>query len=175
VSVLRRLLIAPLLAALLLAPDAAAAERCSGADSRPSTARLSTVERATLCLLNRERTTRGRMALRSNRQLHDAAVRHSRDMAQRDYFGHNTLGGRDWDDRIRRAGYSFTVVGENIAWGAGRNSTPRAIVRAWMRSTKHRANILGREFRDIGVGIARGAPAAGVSNAAVYTTDFGAR
>jgi uncharacterized protein YkwD len=173
--VLRRLLIAPLLSALLLAPDAAAAERCSGADSRPSSARLATVERATLCLLNRARTSRGRVALRPNRQLHDAAVRHSRDMALRDYFGHDTLGGRGWAERIRRAGYSWSVVGENIAWASGRRSTPRSIVRAWMRSAKHRANILGRDFREIGVGIARGAPVAGVSNGAVYTTDFGAR
>lgn len=48
-------------------------------------------------------------------------------------------------------------------------------MRAWMRSPGHRANILSRTFREVGVGIAIGAPttAGGVLDAGTYTTDFG--
>jgi uncharacterized protein YkwD len=172
--VLRRLIALALLGSLLTAaPSAHAATRCAGADSKPSATPLSTVERATLCLLNDERSRRGLPALDSNRRLHSAAVAHSRDMARRDYFAHNTLGGSDWGTRIRRYGYSGGLIGENIAWGAGSLSTPRSIVRAWMRSSGHRANILRRRFDEVGIGIARGAPVPRVRDAAVYTADFG--
>ena len=81
-------------------------------------------------------------------------------------------------DRIRRAGYlrgaRSWAVGENIAWGSGRLSTPRAIGRAWMNSPGHRANILRAEFAEVGVGVAYDAPiAASKLRSAVYTTDFG--
>ena len=81
--------------------------------------------------------------------------------------------------RIRSAHYlqgaRGWTVGENIAWGSLDWATPRAIMRSWMNSPPHRANILNRSFRDIGIGVARGAPVSGVSNAATYVTDFGAR
>jgi uncharacterized protein YkwD len=80
-------------------------------------------------------------------------------------------------DRIRRSGYlrgarSWTV-GENIAWGSGSRSSVRAIVNAWMNSSGHRANILSRSFRAVGIGIAYRTPAN--TGGATYTTDFGRR
>ena len=51
--------------------------------------------------------------------------------------------------------------GENIAWGSGSRSTPRSIVRAWMASDGHWANILSAAFRDIGIGVSPGAPVVG--------------
>jgi len=53
--------------------------------------------------------------------------------------------------------------------------TPESIVDARMNSPGHRANILSAQFREIGVGFARGAPANASANAAIYTTDFGLR
>jgi uncharacterized protein YkwD len=44
-----------------------------------------------------------------------------------------------------------------------------------MHSPGHRANILSSRFREIGIGISRGAPVRGMGNAATYATDFGAR
>ena len=41
-------------------------------------------------------------------------------------------------------------VGENLAWGSGTLATPRAMVRAWMQSADHRANLLDRHFADVG-------------------------
>jgi uncharacterized protein YkwD len=98
-------------------------------------------------------------------------------MASKRYFSHNSLNGSSFVDRIRRTGYLRGArswnVGENIAWGSGRLSTPRAIARAWMNSPGHRANILSRSFRSIGIGIASGTPSGG--GGATYTTDFGRR
>ena len=81
-------------------------------------------------------------------------------------------------DRIRAAGYlkaraSFTV-GENIGWGSGTLSAPRALVKAWMASPPHRANILQGKFRELGVGLTLGAPAPGIPGTAITaTTNFG--
>jgi uncharacterized protein YkwD len=42
-----------------------------------------------------------------------------------------------------------------------------------MHSPPHRANVLSRHFRDIGIGIAPGTPQHGRHSGATYTTDFG--
>ena len=47
---------------------------------------------------------------------------------------------------------------ENIAWGSGDTATPEAIVDAWMHSSGHRANILSRDFHDLGIGSRQGQP-----------------
>jgi uncharacterized protein YkwD len=54
-------------------------------------------------------------------------------------------------------------------------STPRSIMRAWMHRTGHRANILNSRFREIGLGVHRGVPAATHMAGATFTTDFGFR
>lgn len=128
-----------------------------------------------LCLLNRVRARHGLAALRLNAKLSRAARRHSRDMVRHRYFAHNSRNGRSPFDRMRATHYvprnASWWLGENIAWGSGSLSAPAAVVREWMRSPPHRANILSRRFRDIGIGIVVGAPVGGAG--ATYTTDFG--
>jgi uncharacterized protein YkwD len=67
------------------------------------------------------------------------------------------------------------LTGENIAWATGPSATPQAIVRLWMHSPPHRADILRPRFMQIGVGVAQGAPQKPHSTdaAATYATDFG--
>ena len=100
-------------------------------------------------------------------------------MNRRNYFDHTSRGGSSFVDRIKRAGYLRGArswsVGENLAWGSGSHATARSIVRAWMNSPGHRANILNGRFREIGIGITRGAPVPGVHNGATYATSFGSR
>ena len=62
-------------------------------------------------------------------------------------------------------------VGKNIGWGTGSFCSPRGMVRQWMRSPGHRANILNPRARDAGVGIALGTP--GGHGGATYTLDLG--
>jgi uncharacterized protein YkwD len=168
------------LASVLAMPSPAAAARCKQADARPGDASQRSLRIATRCLLNKKRREHGMQALRGNGRLHHAAGRHVADMAAHHYFSHTSISGASFIDRIRRTGYLRRVrswsVGENIAWGTGALSTPRSIVRAWMRSPGHRANILNRRFREIGVGISFGAPVRSSARpAATYTTDFGKR
>ena len=163
-----------LVLALTAAPSAPAATACAAADSSPHDATVDQLEHTILCLVNRERTSRGLSRLRSNEKLARAARRHSRDMSSRNFFSHDSPGGADLMDRARRAGYRGWTVGENIAWGSGSYSTPDEIMQGWMNSPGHRANILRRQFDSIGVGVAIGAPQpVGGLPAAIYTTDFG--
>jgi uncharacterized protein YkwD len=161
--------------ALVAAPASQAA--CSSAGASVKTASKRALVRATLCVLNAERAKHRLRPLRLNRKLAAAARGHSGAMASRHFFSHNSLNGASFLERIRRTGYLRGArswsVGENIAWGSGRLATPRAIGRAWMNSPGHRANILSRSFRAIGIGIAAGTPSG--SGGATYTTDFGRR
>jgi uncharacterized protein YkwD len=156
-----------------------AADGCANASAVPHTVSIAAVRNSTLCLLNIERERRGLRPLRQNRRLQRAAARHARDMDRRNYFDHDSRGGSTFVDRIKRARYlrgvRSWVVGENLAWGTSTLSTPRSIMRAWMKSPGHRSNILNAKFREIGIGISLGAPVAGLRNGATYATSFGAR
>ena len=177
---LRFFAVATLLTTVLLAAHAAApanAAACEAAGASISSVSGDHLERATLCLVNRERSSRGLRKLTVSKRLSLAAVRHSRDMARRNYFSHVSPRGSTFMTRIRKTGYlrgarSWSAA-ENIAWGSGSYGTPRSIVRAWMRSAGHRRNILGR-FRNIGLGIVRGTPSRGWDGA-TYTQTFGRR
>ncbi len=150
---------------------------CPAAAAAPSAENLAQLERTTLCLVNLERTQRGLRSLKANGRLAKAADGHSADMVRRNFFSHDAPGGSTMSTRIKAAGYlsgarSYTFA-ENIAWGTGSYGTPISIVRSWMNSAGHKANILNRSFNEIGVGIAYGAP--GQDGGATYTTNFGAR
>ncbi|MFC8827269.1 CAP domain-containing protein [Streptomyces sp. NPDC057137] len=117
-------------------------------------------------LVNSERSKAGCEPVSANAQLATAALRHSQDMAAKDYFDHNSPDGKDPGDRITAAGYRWTTYGENIARG---QQTPAEVMEGWMNSPGHRANILNCAFKEIGVGVhdASGGP--------WWTQAFGAR
>ena len=120
---------------------------------------------ARLCLVNAERDKAGCGPVRSNSALQRAAQGHSVDMAAEDYFSHTGTDGRTFADRIRAAGYTGGTIGENIAAG---QATASAVMRSWMGSAGHRANILNCRFTSLGVGYARGG-----SYGTYWTQDFG--
>ena len=157
--------------------SASASAACSAADATASEADKRTLVRATLCVLNAQRARRHLPRLILNDKLSTAARAHSSAMVRGKFFSHDSADGSSFLDRIRSTGYLSGVsgwsVGENIAYGSGDRSSPRSIGRAWMNSPPHRANILSRSFREIGIGVAYGTPV-GVGGA-TYTTDFGKR
>jgi uncharacterized protein YkwD len=171
---------APVSKRVFQAPSAhAAGASCAAANSSPADAGPGALEEAVLCLVNRERTSRGLSRLDSNWSLERAARGHSRAMVQQRFFDHDSPGGANVVVRAKRRGYhpaGGLFVGENIAWGSGTYATPAEIVDGWMHSSGHRANILHRGYHDIGVGVALGAPRPVFGQpAATYTTDFGSR
>lgn len=88
-------------------------------------------------------------ALVSNENLRAAARLHARDMAQNDYFSHESRDGRSMLDRVRNAGFGGCTVGENIAQG---HRDPEAVMAGWMESEGHCANLLAPRYRTLGVG-----------------------
>jgi uncharacterized protein YkwD len=163
------------LTAAVAAPSVAGASSCSGADSNPAELGQSATIDTTLCLLNEERASRGLGKLRADSKLHRAADGHADDMVAKQYFDHDSKSGASFTTRIKRTGWTRSrrswTVGENIGWGSGSLATPSSMVDGWMKSSGHRANILARDFRMIGIGVANGAPNGG--SGATYATDFG--
>ena len=154
-------LVAAVVALLSVAPSASAAGRaCTSANAAASQVSKRVLVRATLCVLNAERARHDLRPLRLNRKLSRAARRHSRAMARKRFFSHTSPTGATFVDRIRRTGYLRGArrwnIGENIAWGSGGLSAPRAIATAWMNSAGHRANILNCGLTRLGVGNAQG-------------------
>ena len=167
-------------AAALAVPTFASA--CAGADIQPNARNIATARSATLCLLNQQRASFGLGRLRAHRQLTVAAQSYAGDMVRGGFFSHVSPSGSTLEQRIRQgtrylAGALRYQIGENIAWGQGALAKPSAIVAAWMASPGHRANILRGAFREIGIGIAPGAPMAGLAGdpAVTYTNEFGTR
>jgi uncharacterized protein YkwD len=117
-----------------------------------------------LRLVNSERARAGCGALTNDSRLATAAQKHSADMASNKYFSHTSQNGDEMADRIDAAGYKWRSIGENIAKG---QSTPAAVMQAWMNSSGHRANILNCGFRNIGIGLAYD------GRSPVWTQDFG--
>ena len=151
---------------------------CANADATPTGANEAVIRAAILCLHNKVRGENDLPLLRDNARLRKAAVGHSRKMVAGGFFEHTTPAGVTMVDRILRARYvrrnQGWSLGENLAWGTGSFGTPRGAVEAWMDSTGHRANILKRAYREIGVGVVLGVPVSDATGA-TYTVDFGVR
>jgi uncharacterized protein YkwD len=155
-----------------------AAAPCANADLIPAASNLASIRKATLCLVNAERTSRGLRALKSNSRLRSAADRYVREMVAKNFFSHVSPSGSTLLQRIKKTAYlkparSF-AIGENLAWGTGELATPAQTVRGWMNSPPHRHNMLDRGFREIGIGVALGAPGSS-DPGATYATEFGRR
>ena len=153
---------------------------CAYAANFPGEVRLRRLETAVLCLLNRERRRRSLPLLRSNRALRTAAHLHAYDMWLNKYFAHVSRRGSTPLQRIVRAGYfapgQYGAIGEILAWGDGRFATPRATVVGFMRSRRHREVIVTAAFREIGVGVAPGAPPRGArARALTVAAELGRR
>ena len=143
---------------------------------------LNSYEQQLVTCINLERAQRGLPQLRVSPALVTSARAHSADMGLRKYFDHNVPGGETWQARVIRSGYALQgyrtwKAGEDIYWGAGLKSSPVAAVDAWMQSASHRAVILARGFRDIGVGAVQATDGGGQASGPVwfFTLDAGVR
>jgi uncharacterized protein YkwD len=174
----KRILFAWLAAAGLAAPAAGEAA-CLNADSSPPRITPTQASEAVVCLMNERRLAAGVRGLTSDARLQRAAQRHSKAMDAANFFAHESAMDGSPLARIRATGYFAGAVSwgfaENIHWGKRAFASPRRTVARWMASPPHRASLLSGRYRQVGVGIAIGAPVAGVSKAAIYTADFGYR
>jgi uncharacterized protein YkwD len=182
-----RRIVGPAIAAILLASAVAApAGARSGRQARPAgPARAATALRAlesrVLVDINRVRAQHGLAPLHLSPRLNAAASQHSREMARVGYFSHSSADGGAFWRRIARfypsSGYSSWSVGENLLWSSPDVDAPGA-VKMWMGSPEHRANLLNRSWREVGLSAIHSDSAPGAYHGlgvTIVTADFGAR
>ena len=175
----RHLIAGLLLTGMLLSCQAAHAPVPRGqAIPKPSIS-VQDLEQRVHSLINSERKARGLSALGLDARLSRIARDHSRDMASRSFFSHDSPEGHDFSFRYREQGYSCAIrIGttihsgaENIALGHVYRSIrtvngvvsydwytleqiARKTVQGWMNSPGHRRNILTPHWQNQGIGIA---------------------
>lgn len=137
------------------------------APAKPS--RAASFGRSVLKLTNRYRVAQGLAKLQLNRRLRRAAQNHSRAMASQDFYSHTGPDGSTAGSRANGSGYAWRTVGENIAAGY---TKPKQVVRGWMDSPGHRANILNPAFSEMGVGYMRRVPDPGSVTYGTYWTQL---
>jgi uncharacterized protein YkwD len=167
-------------ATALTAAAPAAASSCVGADIEAEGLGQTELETTVTCLINEERAKAGIRPVYANGSLRRAAAGHSNDMVQDGFFEHTSPSGRTFIDRISNTGYMRGarrwLVGENLVWGTGSQSSPQAMVDAWMASPAHRENLLRERFREVGVAATRGTPYdASEENGVTISTEYGFR
>lgn len=113
---------------------------------------LSAVEIVTLT--NAERTKSGLLELADNAKLNAVAEARLKDMFDQHYFAHVAPDGSDMVSVAKTFGYPYNRIGENLALGTYRSST--SMMNSWMNSSGHRANILSKNYTEIGVAVAEG-------------------
>lgn len=104
-------------------------------------------------LTNDARSAEKLAALTPNEVLAEAAATKAADMAEKGYFAHVSPDGTQPWTWVRNAGYSYEYAGENLAVNFADSED---VVNAWLASPAHRANILKREYTEIGIGTATG-------------------
>jgi len=87
--------------------------------------------------------------LTSNTLLTKAAQEKVNDMFSKQYFEHVSPSGVSPSDLVTSVGYAYKVSGENLALGDFLDE--KDLVDAWMNSPGHRANILNKDYSEIGV------------------------
>ena len=108
-------------------------------------------EQAVLDFTNAERKRNQLPPLQFNQKLMQAARDHVANMAKQETLNHE-LDGKKMEDRLKEVEYNYAHAGENIAW---KQPTPREVVRGWMNSEGHKANILHEDYTEIGIATAK--------------------
>ena len=151
---------------------AAPGDSCVGVDD--PNAPIAAQEVAMECMVNFARQEAGLPKLADSRRLDGSADNKAADILRCNQFSHEACG-RDFLFWFRRAGYLNSRcwwAGENLAWGSGSLGTVRSVMKAWLHSPSHRANLLGAEYDDFGISLRVGA-LGGSSSAHLWVNHFG--
>jgi uncharacterized protein YkwD len=113
------------------------------------------LRKAVTCLINKQRSRHARPHLQTSQALQRAAQSHTETMVATNCLKHVCPHEPDLEQRLRKAGYLKGARLWEFAENTGCALSAEAMVENWMASTYHRLNILGRKFRDLGVGVSR--------------------
>jgi uncharacterized protein YkwD len=129
-----------------------------------------TLAEQVIILVNNERSKVGLGAVTKNSALTKSAEDYAVRMGQYNFFGHKGNDGSTFITRNTAAGYTnYRWMGENIAAG---QRTPEEVMRDWMNSPGHKANIVNTKAKEIGVGYAK---VNGSTYGTYWVQEFGAR
>jgi uncharacterized protein YkwD len=132
----------------------------------PSSSQLSLTDQMAV-QINQERSKHNCQPLSISAKLSNMAQSHSNDMAQRDFFAHTSPEGQRPRDRAQQVDYRYAMLAENIAAGT---SDINVVIEMWLESPAHRANMLGCEFTEIGVGFSTNPNSSDID---YWTVNFG--
>lgn len=103
-------------------------------------------------LVNKERKKANLEPVEVNEVLIETARKHCSDMFDRGYFSHYTPEGKSPFDRMAEDNIRFTNAGENLALAPNSELAMKGL----MNSPGHRANILSKNFGEVGIGVIDG-------------------
>jgi len=104
-------------------------------------------------LTNQERQQAGLPTLRFNSTLSESAANKAKDMFANNYWAHNSPSGKSPWEFFKEAGYDYSVAGENLAKDF---ADTESLMKAWMKSPTHKANIINQKYQEIGIGVVNG-------------------
>jgi uncharacterized protein YkwD len=121
-------------------------------------------------LTNAQRAVHALPPLKLQHDLKEAAIWLARDMAEKSYLAHTDSSGRDFASRVQNFGYAdASDLAENLARGV---ASPEMVLKEWMKSEQHQANVLNPNVREIGIGYAGSGRGVGQD---YWVADFGSR
>jgi hypothetical protein len=132
---------------LVLSPVVLVALTIGAAETSPP---LSQMEKEIIDATNQKRQEHGLEALGSDPTLMTAARQHAQNMARQKTLSHE-LDGKSMQDRVKELDYKYLAIAENVAFN---QPDAKSVVEGWMNSPGHRANILNKNYTQIGVGAA---------------------
>lgn len=121
--------------------------------NQSSSSVVSAYAKEVVSLVNKEREKAGLKPLVIHTNLTKMAVAKAQDMNDNNYFSHTSPTYGSPFDMMKSFGITYKYAGENIAKG---QKTPAEVVKAWMNSPGHKANIMNKNFTLIGVGYVNG-------------------
>lgn len=138
---------------------AAARPSCANANAHTDEATVTQLRKSISCLVRKIRARKHRHRLHGDSALRKVAAKHTDVMVADDCFSHACRGEGPLRRRITKSGYGDAAARFGYAENTGCAPTPAAMLKAWLTSHEgHRQNLLGKRFRDFGVGVAKGAP-----------------
>ena len=172
-----RIAVAAIAAAALLVVPAALAQN----DARARAHRQSALETQLVQQINAVRRSHSLRPLKVSSKLASAATSHTREMGSDGYFEHESFDSTPFWKRVARwytsRGWRSWSVGENLLYRSP-DVTAEAGIDLWMNSPPHRANVLSRSWREVGISAIHFEGAPGEYNGSavtIVTADFGVR
>lgn len=150
--------IVALVMALAQGQPAQAAQGCANSGATAKHASVKELRKAMTCLIGKTRRQDSRHKVKAMPSLRGLEQKHAHVMVNKNCFKHACPGEGTLPARIQASGYLDVASSYGYGENTGCANTPRKMLAAWLKSSYHRKNLLGKSFRHIGVGVVKGHP-----------------